>query len=249
MMEWLTEFWNSDTVTSARQYASDKREEYVASQPLQVDPLTVIHRLILLEYTPPGTRLWFNSYSVTLCTESNYQWLWRRTFGHTFDQCAFLKTPIISAARLYRPCDNAEVRNDFEMAIKGLQKLKATYQNSNKIVSLKQTINDAFDSYIRTMRESFDKNADMYKGTDDPHTAYARKYALGSTRQVRILHDLQSEAEQAALTTNEEMLRGSVKAIESFLMGRDGNMRALLKSNPPEQPEGEQNALPSVKVL
>ncbi len=219
-------------VQTATKFAGKKWEEWRGCEPDSLDPLSVLYRVILLQYKPVNTKLWFNRYSVTHIEHSDYQLYqgtWRRVWGHSYDQCAFLKEALINAARIYRPCDDEHMAAEFKSAITGLEQLKSTYLASDKKTEAqKETISSAFEHYIDIIKKSLEADSELYKEEKSATCSFVSKKCPFRERQIKALQALHQDAQELKGDQNSSLRRGCVKAMECILTTRDEHWRKAI---------------------
>ena len=98
-----------------------------------LDPLTVIVKLAILSFKPPGTKITISENKVQFQSPGPWQSLCRYVYSNTKSDLHYLYNPIYFACELYLSEDYISQYNTlpelFNMALKGLDHMLKTYTN------------------------------------------------------------------------------------------------------------------------
>lgn len=110
-----------------------------------IDPLTTIIRLALLSFKQPGTKISIGDYKIVFHDPNYIQGAMRIYNGDNKEDLCYLELPINIACKKYLDSSSSEyidgIETIFNLAIKGLDVLKATYVDYGMICK-------SIDSYI-----------------------------------------------------------------------------------------------------
>lgn len=97
-----------------------------------LDPMTCLIRLCILSFKPQGTKITISDNKIIYNEPNFFQGTVRWSQGVNREDLHNLYNPIIKSLEWY-DINNNEIRNIFQMAVKGLVKLKLSY-SSNSII-------------------------------------------------------------------------------------------------------------------
>jgi len=98
-----------------------------------LEPLTTMVKLAILAYKPTGTKIAISNNRIEFNDPTYLQGVWRNLYGNKKNEVHHLLNPIIKAVKRY-DISKPEIKNIFSLAVLGLVKLKATYNNSSSVV-------------------------------------------------------------------------------------------------------------------
>lgn len=127
-----------------------------------LDPLTTMIKLAILAYKPSRTKIAIANNRITFQDPDYLQGIWRWTYGNTKFEVHHLLNPIIKAVKRY-DISNPHIKNIFQLAVLGLDKLKSTYNNNSSVVCHSL---DLYMTIINNVLQKEKKNAKADSKTD-----------------------------------------------------------------------------------
>ncbi len=97
-----------------------------------VEPLSAMVRIALLNYRTIGTKISISNNKISYSEPNVLQGTIRWSYGDTRNDLHYLLNPIKKAVLWFSPRDYEHTRVIFQIAVKGLKKLKETYKKSNE---------------------------------------------------------------------------------------------------------------------
>lgn len=129
-----------------------------------IEPLICLVRLAILEFKPQGTKISIYDNKITYNEPNMLQGAVRWSNGDTRDDLHNIYLPITKAGEWYS-LENEDIKNILTFAIRGLEKLKTSYNRNS-------TINHSIQFYIGYLRQTHSKsnqttNLEMSLETND----------------------------------------------------------------------------------
>ncbi len=107
----------------------EKNKNHLTMQLLE--PLSTIIRLSMLYFKTQGTKIAIYNNRIISHKPNIMQGTIRWTFGNKRNELYYLYRPILIAMLTYNISDDNSIQTIFDYAIKGLEKLKKTYEETN----------------------------------------------------------------------------------------------------------------------
>ena len=144
-----------------------------------IDPLTCLIRLAILEFKPINTKISIKNNRITYNDPNILQGTLRWTNGDKRSDIHNIYNPIIKAIQWYEP-DNEDIKNIFKYSVKGLEKLKMSYEE-NSIIS------HSIEYYITYIKQNF-----KTKKSKEPeiNTIFLQFKELWSDREINIINNM-----------------------------------------------------------
>ncbi len=200
-----------------------------------LDPLTCLVRLGILDFKPLGTKISLNNNRIKYNEPNVLQGAIRWTNGDAREDLHNLFNPLKKAVLWYDTKDQ-EIKNIFNYAIKGLQKLQSSY-NNNSVIShsiqlyieyLTKNINS--DNHDKNKKESSNKNTD----NEEENTISKQLRELWNSREITILNNILLELEDnrkkntVGLLDEQDAL---IRTLETILMRKEEKVSNILFEN------------------
>ena len=115
-----------------------------------IEPLTCIIRLGILSFKPKGTKICIYENSIYIQEPGYFQGTIRWISGDNRNDLHYLFSPISKALMKWKPCENENIKYIYNLAIRGLTKLKTGY-NCNNCSSL---TSHSINLYINLIKDS-----------------------------------------------------------------------------------------------
>jgi len=109
------------------------RKNFPDDQRQILDPLTTMVKLAILGYKPVGTKLAIDNNKIYFQEPSMTQGLLRWTYGNKRYELHHLLNSIVKAVKRYDITNNS-IKIIFQLAVKGLNQLKTSYNNNSSLV-------------------------------------------------------------------------------------------------------------------
>ena len=173
-----------------------------------IEPLTCMMRLAILSFKPKGTKICVYENSIYIQEPSLLQGPLRWISGDNRNDLHYLLNPINKALTKWDPTTNESVKNIYNLAIRGLIKLKIGY-NCNNCSSL---TSHSIDLYINNIKDRI--NGQNIIDTDDDIYSNSRNFfeKLWSEEQILLINNLFIEADK-----NKQDCDSYLEAIEHIL--------------------------------
>lgn len=182
-----------------------------------IDPMTCLIRVSLLEFKPQNTKLSIKNNKITYNDPNVLQGTIRWTNGDNREDIHNIYNPIIKALNWYEP-DNPDIINIVKFTVKGLEKLKSSY-NDNSIIA------HSIQYYITYIKQNFKTKKDKEKYVET-NTIFIQLKELWNDREINIINNIILE-----LADNKKDNKSLIEAIEIILNQKEEMVQAILKQN------------------
>tara|TARA_Y100000591_G_scaffold67271_1_gene55671 strand:+ start:5076 stop:5720 length:645 start_codon:yes stop_codon:yes gene_type:complete len=182
-----------------------------------IDPMTCLIRVSLLEFKPKNTKLSIKNNKITYNDPNILQGTIRWTNGDNREDIHNIYNPIIKALNWYEP-DNPDVVNIVKFTIKGLEKLKSSY-NDNSIIA------HSIQYYITYIKQNFKTKKDKEKYVEN-NTIFIKLKELWNDREINIINNIILE-----LADSNKDNKSLIEAIEIILNQKEEMVQMILKQN------------------
>jgi len=180
-----------------------------------IDPFTCLVRLAVLEFKPYNTKLSIKNNKITYNDPHILQGTLRWTNGDNREDIHNIYNPIIKALQWY-DLENNDIKNIFKYAIKGLEKLKDSYEQNS-------TITHSIEYYISYIKAQLKKKKEHYEETN---TIFIQFKELWNEREINIINNMLLE-----LNENEESKDSLIDAIEVILNNKEKIVIEIIYEN------------------
>jgi hypothetical protein len=200
-----------------------------------LDPLTCLVRLSILDFKPIGTKISLNNNKIKYNEPNVLQGAMRWTNGDTREDLHNLFNPLKKAV-LWYDTKNEEIKNIFNYAIKGLEKLQSSY-NNNSVIS------HSIQLYINYLKKNItaknnEKNQNTrsinINETEEENTISKQLRELWNEREITILNNILLELEdnrKKNLNCVLEEQDALIKTIETILTRKEEKVSNILFEN------------------
>jgi hypothetical protein len=151
-----------------------------------IDPLTCLIRLGLLEFKPFNTKISIKNNRITYNDPHLLQGTIRWSNGDNREDIHNIYNPILKAIQWYEP-DNEDIKNLFKYSVKGLEKLKSSYEENS-------IITHSIEYYISYIKQNFKSKKTKEAETN---TVFLQFKELWSDREINIINNMFLELEDA----------------------------------------------------
>ena len=206
------------------------------NQPLQLqllEPLSIIIKLAIISYKEEFTKIAINNNDMFIQRPTFYQGIIRYLYGNNREDICFLLKPIMRALELYDPLKNKKLNYIFRKAVKGLSKLKKSYNNTSS------TVCHSLDLYISIITSYLDGNpikVESYissKNTTELNFSVSTKVNLEkiftdiwSEKDINLLYSMFN-----AIDENKEIVNTYLKSINNLVKSKKPEIdRIILKT-------------------
>lgn len=200
-----------------------------------LDPLTCIIRLSILEFKPIGTKISLNNNKIKYNDPSAIQGALRWTNGDNREDLHNLFNPLKKAVLWYDVKDS-EIKNLINYSIRGLEKLKSSY-NKNSVIS------HSMQYYINYLKNSLnnknkDKDINENKQYDEEeeneNTISKQLRVLWNKREITIINNIILELEDNRKDNKSELIQEQeslIKTMEIILNRKEQKVSNILFEN------------------
>ena len=183
-----------------------------------IDPLTCLIRLGLLEFKPFNTKISIKNNRITYNDPHLLQGTIRWSNGDNREDIHNIYNPILKAIQWYEP-DNEDIKNLFKYSVKGLEKLKSSYEENS-------IITHSIEYYISYIKQNFKS-----KKTKDveTNTVFLQFKDLWSDREINIINNMLLELVDQRYA--DEEISSLIEAIEIILNKKEEIVAKIILEN------------------
>jgi hypothetical protein len=200
-----------------------------------LDPLTCLVRLAILDFKPLGTKISLNNNKIKYNEPNILQGAIRWTNGDAREDLHNLFNPLKKAV-LWYDTTNQEIKNIFNYAIKGLQKLQSSYNNNSVISHSIQLYIEYLTKNINGKNQDKSNKESSIKNSDDEeeNTISKQLRDLWNSREITILNNILLELEDnrkkntVGLLDEQDAL---IRTLETILMRKEEKVSNILFEN------------------
>lgn len=168
-----------------------------------IDPLTCIIRLAVLEFKPKNTKISIANNRIRYCDPTILQGPLRWGNGDNREDIHNIYNPIIKALQWY-DVEKEDIKNIFKYSIKGINKLKNTYEQNS-------TISHSLEHYIEYIKKNIRTKS---KVVEENNSIFIQLRNLWNDREISIVNNLLLELDES----NDESL---ISAIDAILLKKE----------------------------
>ena len=176
-----------------------------------LDPLTCLIRLGILEFKPIHTKISINNNKITYCEPHIFQGTVRWSNGDNREDIHNIYNPIIKSLQWY-DVENQDIKNILIFSIKGLNKLKKTYEPNSTIAHSLEYYSDYIKKRLKTKNKLIDEN----------NSIFIQLKNLWNDRELNIVNNLLLELDE---NKNNEAL---IKALEVILEKKEEVVKNII---------------------
>lgn len=205
-----------------------------------IEPLTCLIRLSILEFKQIGTKISIYENRITYNDPNMFQGALRWSNGDNREDIHNIYNSLIKATEWF-DISEPHIKNIFMCAIKGLQKLKLSY-DENSIIShsishyiqlLQNKVNgESSQSIVRNTRNRTNNNESNIDANNDnsENTIFLKLKELWNEREINIINNILLELEDNRKQNNYELKQDSlIDAIEIILLRKEEDLTDILK--------------------
>jgi hypothetical protein len=183
-----------------------------------IDPLTCLIRLSLLEFKPPNTKISIKNNRITYNDPHLLQGTIRWSNGDNREDIHNIYNPIIKAIQWYE-YEDEDLKNIFNYAIKGLEKLKSSY-DENTIIT------HSIEYYITYIKQNLISKKEKEAETN---TIFIQFKDLWSEREINIINNMLLELVDKR--EDDEEILSLIEAIEIILNKKEEIVAKIILEN------------------
>ena len=178
-----------------------------------IDPLTCLIRLAILNFKPHNTKISIKDNRITYNDPNILQGTIRWTNGDNREDIHNIYNPIIKAIKWYN-LEDENIITILRYSIKGLQKLKESYEINSTIVH-------SIDYYIKYIEDNMTKEQETF---NEDNTLFIKIKNLWNFREINIVNNILLELED----NKKESL---IEALEIILSKKEDSVSTILFNN------------------
>jgi len=186
-----------------------------------IDPFTCMIRLAVLSYKPIGTKISVNDNKIKFCEPSIFQGPIRWSQGDNREDLHNLFNPI-KKALLWYDSNSKEIKEIFQMSVKGLKILKKAY-NSNTMIT------HSLEHYITYIENNINVESEN-ESENETNKIYIELKDLWNKNEITIIYNILVE-----LSNNEdnevETIFALIQAIETILVNKEQRVKKIIIEN------------------
>jgi hypothetical protein len=193
-----------------------------------LEPFASILKLALISFQSEGTKIAVSNNRIYIQTPTILQGTIRSMYGNNREEVHHLLKPLMRSVELYPPDKNEEIKYIYQLAIKGLKKLKRSYDSNSSTVcytidlyiSILDRANMSKSVYIDSYEES--KNH-LFDNLDDKKINFENIFKdVWSEKDIHVLS-------QMFKLTEENSQCSYLTSIENMITSKEELMTDTLK--------------------
>ena len=189
-----------------------------------IEPLTCLIRLSILEFKPLNTKLSISNNRITYDDPTVLQGALRWSNGDKREDIHNIFNPIRKAGEWF-DLENEDICTIFRFGIKGLEKLKLSYNENS-------TIAHSIEYYIFYLKNKVNKDCENENSKNDDskvkenNTIYTKLRELWNKREIEIIKNILLELDDNRSDSHKQ--ESMIEAIESILHRKEESVQNLL---------------------
>ena len=188
-----------------------------------IEPLSCLIRIAILEFKPLGTKISINNNRIQYNDPNVFQGALRWSNGDNREDIHNIFNPIMKACEWFDTEDEI-IKNIFLFSIKGLDKLKKSY-------NINSTISHSITYYKNYINDKISTNKKENK--KEENTIFIKLRALWNDREISIINNILLELnecnQETSLDKNITLKKISlIKALESILERKEKSVTDIL---------------------
>ena len=185
-----------------------------------IDPLTCLIRIGILEFKPYNTKLSIKNNRITYNDPNIFQGPLRWSNGDNREDIHNIYNPIMKAIQWY-DFENEDIKHIFKYTLKGLEKLKSSYEENS-------IITHSIQYYITYIKQNI-----KAKKSKDPetNTIFLQFKDLWTEREINIITNMLLELENTKEINNDCEEKSLIKAIEIILNSKEEIVAEIILQN------------------
>lgn len=208
----------SETIKKGYDYITNKNKTPTLNIQI-LEPLSIIIKLATISLYPIGTKIAVYNNKLRIHTPTIFQGTIRWSCGSTREDVHLLLNPITKALYNYSPYMHTKYKHLYESAIKGLEKLKQSYNDESSILS------HALDFYIHIIESSFETSIENVRDINtNMHSLDNMFTDLWSDTDIDIISNMFS-----IIDTNVENTKDYIQAINAMLTTKRIHIKEIIK--------------------
>ena len=185
-----------------------------------IDPLTCLIRIGILEFKPFNTKLSIKNNRITYNDPNIFQGPLRWSNGDNREDIHNIYNPIMKAIQWY-DFENEDIKHIFKYALKGLEKLKSSYEENS-------IITHSIKYYITYIKQNIKTNKPKEPETN---TIFLQFKELWTEREINIITNMLLELENTSEINIEGEENSLIKAIEIILNSKEEIISEIILQN------------------
>lgn len=186
-----------------------------------IDPFTCMIRLAVLSYKPIGTKISVNDNKIKFCEPSIFQGPIRWSQGDNREDLHNLFNPI-KKALLWYDSNSKEIKEIFQMSVKGLKILKKAY-NSNTMIT------HSLEHYITYIENNINVESEN-ESENETNKIYIELKDLWNKNEITIIYNILVELSNND-DTEVETVFALIQAIETILVNKEQRVKKIIIEN------------------
>lgn len=202
-----------------------------------LEPLTCLIRLCMLNYENENTKIGISNNRIFFYRHNILQGLARTLFRESRENLHNLHNPVSKSISWYN-CNCHEIKYIFKYAIKGLQKLKSSYDSESIINhSLDRYIdilNVEFQNYESDSLESGENNTDFLKAIKEDEenesklSLYKNLVSIWDYRNIQTIYNFLQDLEKSSSPQNTQVY---LNALDTVLSMKESEVTKIIICN------------------
>lgn len=184
-----------------------------------IDPLTCIIRLGMLHFKDTGTKISINDNRITFNDPHMLQGTIRWSNGDNRDDLHNLYRPIIKSLDWY-DYSKPEMKHLFELAYKGLDKLKNAYKDNS-------SISHSIELYSSNIKDKLDQKYEQKENNSENiviNKIYMDLKELWNVNEIEIINNLFKEIEKA----DKQDIKSLMDALNSLISIKEEKVKNII---------------------
>ena len=185
---------------------------------LILDPLSCVIRISVLSFKPIGTKISINNNKISYNDPCILQGTIRWSYGDNREDLHNICNPLQKCVDWYDKTDD-KLKNIFELAIVGLEKLKESYKSNS-------TIHHSIDRYISIIKDSVVKKTRSSSSSTETNHIFEELKNLWNDREITIVNNLLLEIQENF--KNKDVLQSLLLSLDSLLNMKEQKVRDII---------------------
>ncbi len=198
-----------------------------------LEPLTSLIRLCMIFYENDGVKIGINYNRISIYRNYFFQGSLRKFYSESREDLHNLHNPILKAKEWYN-IDCKEINYIFEFAIKGLKKLKESYQSQSIISHSLSSYSDILQKELNTFNDQFNNDEKFLKEIDlslddsQKGSLYKSLINIWDYRSIQTIYNLLKDLEENKIESNKWV---HLKTLDNLISSRENQVYQIIIDN------------------
>lgn len=197
-----------------------------------LEPLTSLIRLCMIFYENDGVKIGINYNRISIYRNNFFQGSLRKIYSESRENLHNLHNPILKAKEWYN-IECKEINYIFDYAIKGIKKLKESYQSQSIISHSLTSYSDILQKELNMFDEQFNDNKylkDIDFSLDDLQkgSLYRSLINIWDFRSIQTIYNLLKDLEENKIESNKWI---HLKTLDNLISFKENQVYQIIIDN------------------